>query len=904
MADNQISQVIHSEPFLNSEERYRCAFEDIGVGMLMLELDGTFRWVNRAFYEMLGYSRDEIMSKGFADITYPNDLRKGINVLKRMNAGEISSANFQKRYVHKNGQPIWVQLNASMVFDDDGTAMYTICHVHDISQQKMDEAASQANEERYRRSFADALIGMTVVETNGKFRLVNPAFCKMLGYTIEEMQTKSIHDITHPDDTGADAADRNWLFEGEIDHPAFEKRYIRKDGGVVWGLTTRTVITDDDGTPLYTIGQVIDITARKIAEEALQQSEARFKDFAECAADRFWVTDDTHRFINLSDVPGDSSFIQSDNLLGKTRWEFGQIQKDDENWRNHRADMDAHRPFKNFRYSCTTEDGSVGHFQVSGNPVFSENGAFNGYRGTARDETEEVLARDNAASIQRQFNNAMDQSANGIVLWDANGKLVMCNEHFRDSHSHLADVLKPGLQYEDFLRCNAESGELDSAVGREGEFIAAGLKSFEDKKDLNEEIQYGKRWFRIRRQFLPDDSAIVFQSDITKEKKRDEQLRHSQKMEAIGQLTAGISHDFNNILGAILGNIELVASGIKDDPLAMERLGRAQRIVMRGSDLTDRLLAFSRKQHLKPKETSINDLLSETCHLMEWVLGEEITVRLNLSEDDPVSNVDPSQLENAILNLAINSRDAMPNGGVLKLSVETIHVDHNRSLDYPQLRSGDYARLTIKDTGQGILPENLDKVFEPFFTTKEFGRGNGLGLSMVHGFVKQSGGHIEIDSEWGKGTKISIYLPRSSAQEVAMTGKIDEAPIPVGRGERIMVVEDDPDIREITIYSLEMLGYEVIDGDDGSQAIKIAKEQQSPIDVLLTDVVLPNGNTGPELARKISFGDIEIMVVLMTGYAQAELFKSMDENVKYTILKKPFQQRQLAMAIYDVIHPG
>jgi PAS domain S-box-containing protein len=385
--------------------------------------------------------------------------------------------------------------------------------------------------------------------------------------------------------------------------------------------------------------------------------------------------------------------------------------------------------------------------------------------------------------------------------------------------------------------------------------------------------------------------------DITIEKERDEQLRQAQKMEAVGQLTAGIAHDFNNILAGFMGNLDLISDFDSTPEERKTRINRAQALLERGANLTSRLLAFSRKQALQPSNVSVDKQIESMLELMRRTLGERIEIKTHFRPELWPAFVDPNQLENAVLNLAINARDAMPEGGVLSIDGLNIIVDEDARDTQLNLPAGEYVALNIIDNGCGIPSEKLNQVFDPFFTTKDVGQGSGLGLSMVYGFVHQSGGNVTIDSNVDWGTRVTIYLPRATKAAEPVVEVEASKDTPRGRGQRVMVIEDDPEIREVIWSILKGLGYDVIDGGDGGNAIEIAGAQDQKIDLLLSDVVLPHGQSGLDLAEDISRQWAGMKVLLMTGYAEAEELQNDNGELRFPVIEKPFPVADLGRRI-------
>jgi CheY-like chemotaxis protein len=376
-------------------------------------------------------------------------------------------------------------------------------------------------------------------------------------------------------------------------------------------------------------------------------------------------------------------------------------------------------------------------------------------------------------------------------------------------------------------------------------------------------------------------------------------LAQAQKMEAVGQLTGGIAHDFNNLLGVVVGNLQLLERSLGEQPNQARKVATAMRAAMRGADLTRRLLAFARRQILEPVVVDLNQHLKGWDDLLHRTLGDSIDVRVQRSADLWPTRVDPGQIESAILNLAINARDAMPQGG--KLTIETT----NRSLDaafcaeHPDLHAGDYVCISVSDTGVGIAPETLGHVFEPFFTTKEPGKGSGLGLSMVHGFAKQSGGAATIDSTVGIGTTVRIFLPRSVDAPVQNDETGMQKILP-GGGETILLVEDDLDLRETSAAALAQLGYRVLQASDAQQALKVLAER-SDVALLFTDIMIPGGMLGPALAHRARELRPNLNVLFTTGYAHGSVLAN-GVGVSYAeVLHKPFRAEELATRIRHLL---
>jgi signal transduction histidine kinase len=375
----------------------------------------------------------------------------------------------------------------------------------------------------------------------------------------------------------------------------------------------------------------------------------------------------------------------------------------------------------------------------------------------------------------------------------------------------------------------------------------------------------------------------------------EEELRQSQKMQALGHLTGGVAHDFNNLLAVILGNLELAERSDATTPEVREFLGDAIDAASRATTLTQRLLVLSRKQELRPESIDVFALLDDMRSLLERSLGEQIEVKLGEKRTGLHCLADRSQLEGAILNLAINARDAMSDGGTLSIDATWIPVDEVLATECTELLADGYVAISVRDTGVGIPQNVLDRVFEPFFTTKDIGEGTGLGLSMVYGFAKQSGGHVEIDSAYGAGTEVKLYLPNAEALPRMREGA-EEAGSHRGAGESVLVLEDEPALRRLVATYLENLGYSVVSVENGDEALAAIESMES-IDLLLSDVMLPGGLSGREVATEMERRRPDVKILLMSGYAKEILPDEDPLGSGDALLNKPFQLAELASRI-------
>lgn len=377
------------------------------------------------------------------------------------------------------------------------------------------------------------------------------------------------------------------------------------------------------------------------------------------------------------------------------------------------------------------------------------------------------------------------------------------------------------------------------------------------------------------------------------------QLSQSSKMKAIGQLTGGIAHDFNNLLTVVLGNSEALTDQLAKVPELREMAEVTANAALRGAELTNRLLAFARKQTLNPRVMDVSRLIQSMDSLLRRTLPENIAVEVVRAGGLWKTEVDPGQLESALLNLALNARDAMPTGGSLTIEIANAALDDDYVASEAGLEAGQYVLIAVTDTGSGIPPENLQQIFEPFFTTKEIGKGTGLGLSMVYGFVKQSGGHIRVYSELGEGTSIKLYFPRSFADEADIALKRSNH-IALGGTETILVVEDDALVRNYVVSQLKALGYRVLEASEAKSALKIVHQTQD-IDLLFTDVVMPGGMGGRELSEAALALRPNLKILFTSGYTENSIVHNGKLDPGVELLSKPYRREQLAAKLRKIL---
>jgi signal transduction histidine kinase len=481
-------------------------------------------------------------------------------------------------------------------------------------------------------------------------------------------------------------------------------------------------------------------------------------------------------------------------------------------------------------------------------------------------------------TLALRLSTTLDSLSQGVAVFGPDRALTNWNECFQVLLDLRRAMIRPGTSYAALAEHTAETGRPVLETWDQVSHGGTGPR----EAVVYERSRADGHHLELRRTPMPDGGFVLTISDMTKRAQAEGVLREAQKMQAIGQLTGGIAHDFNNLLQVILGNLEFVRAKLDGDAKLQTRIERAAWAAQRGATLTGQLLAFARKQPLAPAAIDLAATMPDLVPLLRRTLGEHIEVRYVESAGLWPAMADPAQLESAVLNLALNARDAMPGGGRLTIELGNKVLDREYARHHAEVVPGDYAMVAVSDTGHGMTPEVAARVFEPFFTTKPDGKGTGLGLAMVFGFVKQSGGHVKIYSEPGHGTTVKIYLPRAIGQLAAVGGRT-AAPVELPRGSAtILVVEDEAAVREIACAILADLGYRVLD-------------------LLLTDVVLPGKVRGRELSERVQAVRPEVRVLFMSGYTENSIVHHgrLDDGVH--LIGKPFKREQLALKVAEVI---
>ena len=718
----------------------------------------------------------------------------------------------------------------------------------------------------------------------------NRAAESLFGFSAEEAIGKNV-DIIVPDKLRSEVHGILDRVRNGVAIKNFETVRISRDGRIVDVSLSISPVKSQSGEIVGVTEMARDLSETRKAQLALRQQIEERQRIFETSQDLILVTDPRGNLVQVS--PSSTAILgySPEQMIDHSAVEF--IHPDDlERTREEMRSARRGREMRNFATRYVHRDGRVVRLTWMG--TWSEPARRHFFIG--RDMTEILQTQDALLDSERMARGIVETALDAFVQMDDAGTVIDWNSQaekiFGWSHGEAVGRVLAELIIPEPHRARHWEGLMQFLRTGEGPILGTRFEIEAQRRD-GKEIKVELSITALQRR----DGHVFngFIRDLTDKIAAETRNRQAQKMEAIGQLTGGIAHDFNNILTVIIGTIEVLADGVSDRPDLAAIAKMIDEAAERGADLTKHLLAFARLQPLQPREVDVNALIVTAGKLLRPTLGEHIEIESMLSEDPWHAFVDPSQLTTAILNLVLNARDAMPQGG--KLIIETLnsHLDESYAGQNSDVEPGQYVLIAISDTGVGIAADLLDKVFEPFFTTKEPGRGTGLGLSMVYGFVKQSGGHIKVYSEQGHGTTIKLYLPRNigSPQDALVAGGTE---IAQGGTELILVVEDDPLVRNYVIAQIRSLGYRTLSAANADEALP-AIHADPTIDLLFTDVIMPGLMNGRKLAEEALKLRTSLKVLYTSGYTENAIVHHGRLDPGVLLLAKPYLKPDLARMI-------
>ena len=865
------------------------------VGMAMTS-PASKRWiqVNQALCDMLGYTHAELLELTWTDVTHPDDLGVDVGAFDEVMRGDRDGYQLDKRFVRKDGGVVHATINVKAYRADDGRVDYFIASIADITARVAAEAAARD---------AAALLTNLSLQVPGviyqyqllpdgrsRFPFASDAIADVYEVTPAEVRddAAAVFARLHPDDYDRVAASITASAEA-LTPWRCTYRVVLPRRGLRWLSGHARPERLADGSTLWH-GYITDSTDTEQAREALAESEQRYRILVEHAPEAIVVVDATGQFVDANS--------KAERLLGWSRAEL--LERDVESISPpHQPDGQtsaaAARPLIERALAGEPLSFEWMHRDAAGRELPCEvhltRIPFAGrqlVRGSMLDIGERTRSRQHLRRLQA----AVECATSGLALADPDGRLTYVNPAFLAlwGHARADEVL--GRSVLEFWRSPDEAAAVVAALGHgtwSGELIA-------------QRADGSVRTVAVAASAFTDDAGdaagmLASFTDVTEARALAAQLVQSQKLESLGRLAGGIAHDFNNLLTVIKGYLAIARSGLAPDDPVNADLREVDRAADSAAALTRQLLAVSRRQIIAPVALDLNAVVRRVHGMLGRILGEDIALVLATAPELRPVRFDPGQAEQVLLNLAVNARDAMPQGG--RLTIGTANVDVGADDPrHPGFPPGEFVQLTVADTGVGMPPAVRDHVFEPFFTTKEVGKGSGLGLAMVHGAVAQNGGRIELESAPGRGTVFQIYLP-VTAEPAAVQRDRPAAGLPRGR-ESVLLVEDDANVRGLARRLLEPLGYRVHDHGSPADALAWLAATDAPVDLLLTDVIMPAMN-GRDLAVRVRALRPTIRVLFVSGYTADVIADHGVLAPGVEFLAKPYTREALATRLRDLL---
>ena len=863
-------------------------------------INDDVHWSDELFHIFALPRQDSRLAyKSILDCIHPEDREL---VKKRVSEALQKGKRYDAEYriVRPDGRERIVHSRGDVQFNGAGRPTRFVGTVQDITERKRAEEALKESEERYRTAIENSNDGVTI-HKEGLHLFVNKKFLELFGYhSPEEVIGKHLILTVHPDDRDRVMEIIRKREKGEDVPSRDEFKGIRKDGEIIYIEVSATKITYLGEVAI--LAYFRDITKRKQAEVALRESEDRYRDLVDNSQYLICTHDLQGRFLSVNPAVAD--------LLGYDRSTILNMDVRDI------LVPDVRDQFSSYLESILKEGVAQGLMSVQtatgekrileyNNTLRTEGVASPIIRAVIHDVTKRERAEKALRDSEEKYRILVETSPDAITLFDLNLKITMANRPALTlfAHEKQEDVI--GKSIFDYLASDQQDrakGDIEKVLETGSIGPAEYTLLRKDGTPFPAELKASLVLDRQKRAV----AILCVSRDVTERKRMEqektvlqEQLRQSQKMEAIGQLAGGVAHDFNNLLTVIGGNCQLSLLDLKEEDPLRESFEEIRKATDRAAGLTRQLLAFSRRQVMEVRVLDLNTVLRNLEKMLHRIIGEDIQLVTLLAENLGSVKSDPGQIEQVIMNLAVNARDAMPQGGKLTFETSNTELDAAYVRVHRSMVPGRYVMLTVTDTGVGMPPEIKERIFDPFFTTKERGKGTGLGLSTVYGIVKQSGGYIWVYSEPGKGTAFKIYFPRvdEPPEELREKKVIGEMP----RGNKtILVVEDEETVRMLAVQILERQGYEVLEAEGGEEALLLCQQETKPIHLVLTDVVMP-GMSGRQLVEQLRQVCNDLKVIYMSGYTDETIVHhgALEKGINY--VQKPFTLEGLASKVQEVL---
>ncbi len=877
-----------------SEERYRTLSEAAFEGII-ISVSGKLVMANQAFADMFGYDSHEVIGLSPVEMTTPESAKI---IMKNI------QSSHEKPYevigVRKDGSTFNMEIIGKDCLFKSRKAR--VAALRDITERKQGEDALRESEAKF-RVLAETTSAAIFIFQRNRMRYVNPAATNITGYTRKELLTMNFWQVIHPDFRDLVKERGRARQKGKKVPSRYEVKIQTKNGDTRWVDFTANH-TKFKQKPAV-LGTAVDITERKRAEEQLAGLKSFYEQLLEHLPLQLGVLDKDFRYDYLN-PHGIKDPKMRKWMIGKTDLDYCRkrgldlkIGRQRQTWYKN---VMSSKKSSSYEETLQTTSGEERHFLRVASPVMGPDGDVIQIVGYGLDITENKLAEKELENSLSLLRSTLESTADGILVVDEEGKIVSFNQKFlemwhipdsiiasRDDDEVIAFVLNQLKDPEEFLTQirrlynEPEAKSSDTLSFKDGRIF----ERYSLAQRIGDKI-VGRVWsFR----------------DITERKQIEAQLLQSQKMETIGTLAGGVAHDFNNILTAIVGNAELGMQYLDPDHHPYDDLDEIKKAAIKASDLTNQLLSFSRRQVLKKQSFNLNQVVEDLLKMLKRILGEDIELKTRFSRSLPPVFADKGQIDQILMNLVTNARDAMPGGGRLFIKTRSVQSNHLAKHQNGKKSGKAYVQLTVTDTGLGMDKETQAHIFEPFFTTKELDKGTGLGLAVVYGIVKQHEGHLEIESDIDKGTTFKIFLPAATERQEKRRQAKNRLNTWQGGSETILIVEDEEIVRNVAVRIVSGLGYKVLLAKNGEEAMEIFNPEKNSVDLVVMDVVMPK-ESGPEIYKKMSSINPKLPVLFVTGYDAESKVSNLTQDCNQALialLQKPYSKELLGQKIRELL---
>jgi PAS domain S-box-containing protein len=925
------------EMLRQSEERFRNMFAASVIGMAISTPLGRFLEANAAYCQIFGYSSDEMLTKSFAELTHPEDLALNLKLRDEILAGQRDSFVMEKRYLKKDGASVWANVSMSATRTITGEIGAFVVIAEDITLRK----AAEHRLSRLNRLHAVlSEIGGAMMRQQGRQKLyesicrivverglLRMAFIaefepgKNIAFNVASFGESLESHIAAPDaipirespwgEEVVDKAIRTGVYAVCNDMNPFKRTKSsrranlklgfhasaafpfqighQKIGVLVLFASEMDYFQADEIALMVTVAENLTFAIEIIENERQRQiAEARSNHLAaivESSVDAI-VSEDLSGIITSWNRGAAVLFgYEANEMVGTSIRRLIPFDKQGEE--NRIIDLATRgESLQNFETLRQAKDGRLINVSITASPIKNAAGEIIGLSKLVHDTTQTKKA-------EARFRRLVDSNAQGVCFWNATGGIYDANDAFLALLGYSRDELE-SRRMNWLALTPPEYAELDQ--NNLDECVQRGYCKPYEKEYIRKD---GKRVPILIGSAAFDDNraeGVSFVVDLSERKTLEQQFRQAQKMEAIGNLAGGVAHDFNNILAVIQIQADFLNGTSDLSPEQADSMEDIIAAVERAAGLTRQLLLFSSRESFQPQEIDLSESITNTVKLFKRLVGEHIEMQFRMASQPMFLLADPGMMDQVLLNLVVNARDAMPNGGHLVIETSGVEFDEFAASHSAQVRVGSFVCLSVSDTGCGIPPENFARIFEPFFTTKDVGKGTGLGLATVFGIVQQHQGWVNVYSEVNHGTTFRIYLPRLARNGKSLPSALTPHATYLGT-ETILLVEDDPKLRNSVIRALSHLGYRVLEAQDGNAALAVWKEHSDDISILLTDLVMPGDMTGKQLARTLLRENPHLDVIYMSGYSVEVVGKDFELKEDVNFLTKPFPSIKLAKIV-------